>query len=390
MNPIEQTFWQIIFSFSALHGFFIAVILLVNKKGQIKANLLLAALIISISLILTNYFFSLIGVHKTMPHFMNAAFPLWFIIGPIFYYYFSSLITKRKIFKWVDLLHFIPLLICLWVLSPFYASTAEEKLALLNGTGVRTVPAYQFQAILYLYFVQTVAYIVFTSIMLRKYEKNFKQQSADTNVVSVDWLRTLILILIAFLTIDFLVGISMRILKVHNLNYTYSSVILITSFIYFIAYNLILHPRRVFSSASIATTEINKDSKYQSSVLDENEIINIGQSLTIIMEKEKPFLNEELRLPDLANIIEVSPHKLSQVLNQSFNQNFYNFINKYRVNEVQNRLADPKYNKNSILGIALDAGFNSNASFYRIFKQHTGQTPSQYLKANSLSSLETI
>lgn len=383
MTAAQQTFWQIIFSFSAFHGFFIAVILLFNKKGYLKANRILAALVISISILLTNYFLSLIGIYKTFPHLLYFAFPLWYLIGPIFYYYFSTLITKHKKFKWTDLLHFIPFIICIVVLWPFYSSSAETKLAILNGTAARTVPAYQFQAIIYLYFLQTVGYIIYTSIMLRNYERKFKEQSADTNVVDIDWLRTLIVILIIFLTIDFVVANAMNILQIQNPNYTNASIVVITSFIYFIAYNLILHPSRVFSSESVKTEEVNNSVKYKTSVLGDEEIKNIAERLTDIMEREKPFLNEELRLSDLADIIEVSPHKLSQVINQSFNQNFYNFVNMHRVKEVQKRLTDPENNKKSIIGIAFDTGFNSNASFYRIFKKYTGQTPSQYLKTNS-------
>ena len=72
-------------------------------------------------------------------------------------------------------------------------------------------------------------------------------------------------------------------------------------------------------------------------------------------------------------------HHLSQVLTQELKLNFYDFINQYRVQEVQARLVDPRYRNLTILAIVFDVGFNSNASFYRIFKKHTGQTPSRYI-----------
>jgi len=388
MNPVQLTIWQLIFGISALHGYLIASILFFNKRSNQKANRILGALVFSISLILTNYTFSLIGVFEYMPHLVSATFPLWFIVGPLFYFYFRSLIAKAENFKTADLLHFLPLVICLLVMSPFYVSGGDEKLALIHGDGVSKVPYYQFMSLLYLYTLQTVVYIVLASRMLRAYEKFFKQQLADTIIVSIEWLRTLILILIIFLAIDFIVGTTMMITEVENDNYSYGSVIVIASFIYFIAYNLILNPGRIFPAVTYTNSNQISEAKYQSSVLEKNEIINIGMNLTLVMEKEKPFLNEELRLPDLADIIAVSPHQLSQVINQSFNQNFYNFVNQHRVKEVQERLADPKYEKNTILGIALEAGFNSSASFYRVFKQHTGQTPSQYLKNNKISSLD--
>jgi len=387
MNAVQLTIWQLVFGFSALHGFFIVFILFFNKRTNQKANRILAALVLSISLILTNYTLSLIGVYEYAPHLITSAFPLWFIIGPLFYLYFRLLIEKHKKFNVADLLHLLPLLICLIVMSPFYTISADEKLALLHGEGVSRVPYYQFMALLYLYTAQTVIYIVISSRMLQRYEKSFKQQSADTMVVSIEWLRTLIRILIIFLAVDFIIGSTMMLTKVENDNYSYGSVILIASFIYFIAYNLILNPDRIFSTINQSSPIQPDENKYQSSTLEEKEIENIGMNLSSVMEKEKPFLNEELRLPDLADIIDVSPHQLSQVINQSFNQNFYNFINQHRVQEVQKRLSDPKYDHVTILGIALDTGFNSNASFYRVFKQHTGQTPSQYLKSNKISDL---
>lgn len=385
MTPVQQTLWQVLFSFSALHGFFIAIVLLISKKGDRKSNRILAALVIAISIILTNYFLSHTGIYLSFPHLMYAAFPLWFIIGPVFFYYFSSLIAKDKHFKWTVLLHFVPFITCILVLSPFYTAGAETKLAILNGKDVKTVPDWQFQAIVYLYFVQTVGYIIYTSIMLRTYEKHVKEQSADTKVVDITWLRTLIYILIAFLVIDFVVGKTMTYFHIYNPNITNSSIILITSFIYFIAYNLILNPNRIFTSESIEKATDSKNEKYKTSALEAEERNNIARRLSQIMETEKPFLKEELRLADLAEIIGISPHKLSQVLNQHFNMNFYNFVNLHRVKEVQKQLIDTDSSKKSIIEIALNAGFNSSASFYRIFKQQTGKTPSQFLKTKSLA-----
>jgi AraC-like DNA-binding protein len=98
------------------------------------------------------------------------------------------------------------------------------------------------------------------------------------------------------------------------------------------------------------------------------------------MDKEKPFLRSKITLNQLVLDINISSHHLSQLLNEILDQNFFNFINLYRVEELKKRLGDPKYKNLTILGIAFDTGFNSKAAFNRIFKKHTGLTPSAYLR----------
>lgn len=96
------------------------------------------------------------------------------------------------------------------------------------------------------------------------------------------------------------------------------------------------------------------------------------------METEQPYINMDLTLKDLATALDTYPYYITQVLNTVFNQNFYDFINTYRVEEVQRRLSDPQFKNLTILAVAYDCGFNSKSSFNRIFKQKTGLTPSQY------------
>ncbi len=103
----------------------------------------------------------------------------------------------------------------------------------------------------------------------------------------------------------------------------------------------------------------------------------IKGKLEELMELEKPFLNANLTLFDLSNAVNVSSREVSNCLNREMKMNFYEFINRYRVSEVKTRL-ETDGDKFTILAIALDCGFNSKASFNRIFKQITGFTPSEY------------
>jgi AraC-like DNA-binding protein len=119
---------------------------------------------------------------------------------------------------------------------------------------------------------------------------------------------------------------------------------------------------------------------YKKSGLTEVEAQNHLKNLLQIMETEKPYLNSDLTLRDLAEKLSLSTHNLSEILNTRLNQNFYDFINRFRVEEVKRRLADNESEKYSLLAVAFDSGFNSKAGFNTVFKKQTGTTPSQYRK----------
>lgn len=96
------------------------------------------------------------------------------------------------------------------------------------------------------------------------------------------------------------------------------------------------------------------------------------------MEREKIYQNPELKLTDLAAHLELSPHYLSQLLNIHVGENFYDFINRRRVEEFKESLNDPTKQHFNLLGLAYEAGFNSKAAFNNAFKKYTGMTPSEF------------
>ncbi|MGH7468659.1 MAG: helix-turn-helix domain-containing protein [Longimicrobiales bacterium] len=96
------------------------------------------------------------------------------------------------------------------------------------------------------------------------------------------------------------------------------------------------------------------------------------------MEAKRPWENSELTLADLAELLSTTPHKVSEVLNARLGQTFYDFVNGYRVREVQRRIERDKARAPTLLVLALEAGFASKSTFNDAFKKHAGQTPSQY------------
>ncbi|MFK7811951.1 MAG: helix-turn-helix domain-containing protein [Maribacter sp.] len=119
---------------------------------------------------------------------------------------------------------------------------------------------------------------------------------------------------------------------------------------------------------------------YSKSGLTPEKIENLANRLTEHMEIEKPFLDENLNLSLLAVQSEISQPHLSQVINQHFKMNFYDFVNRYRIEEAKRKLSTSDFDHLSVLGIAFECGFKSKSSFNRYFKKYTGVSPSEFKK----------
>ncbi|WP_276876504.1 helix-turn-helix domain-containing protein [Chryseobacterium joostei] len=98
------------------------------------------------------------------------------------------------------------------------------------------------------------------------------------------------------------------------------------------------------------------------------------------METEKPYLDGDLNLLKLSDRVQINAHQLSYLLNNGFQENFFYFVNKYRVEHAKKMLIDDSFQKLSILGIAFESGFNSKTAFNTIFKKMTDMTPSEFRK----------
>ena len=121
--------------------------------------------------------------------------------------------------------------------------------------------------------------------------------------------------------------------------------------------------------------------RYERSGLGDEEAAQLGEALLAIMSAENPWKDSELTLADLATRLDSTPHKLSEVLNSEIGQTFYDFVNGYRVREVQRRIRAGEAKTLKMLALALDAGFASKSTFNQAFKKHTSQTPSDFRQA---------
>ncbi|MGA2142345.1 MAG: AraC family transcriptional regulator, partial [Brevinematales bacterium] len=117
-----------------------------------------------------------------------------------------------------------------------------------------------------------------------------------------------------------------------------------------------------------------KSVKYYSGRQD---LLNDLEKIENIMDKEKPYLDPEFTLQDLADMADIPRNRLSWILNKQKKQSFYDFLNLYRINEAKRLMITGEFS--NILKIAYNSGFKSKSTFYSSFKRITTKTPSEYL-----------
>lgn len=132
--------------------------------------------------------------------------------------------------------------------------------------------------------------------------------------------------------------------------------------------------------ASSQETAVERE-KYQSSSLTEPKKDQLVEQLLAHMEREKPYLEPQLTLSDLAEQLDLPAHYLSQLVNERLNVSFLDFVNGYRVATARELLSDAQYDHYSLVGVGFEAGFNSKTAFYSAFKRVTSSTPGSFRKS---------
>lgn len=138
------------------------------------------------------------------------------------------------------------------------------------------------------------------------------------------------------------------------------------------------------SSELPESMEENRKEKYQKSKIEENTAVLIVGKLNECMEKDRLYLNPDLKLQDVAKVVQCSTGDLSQVLNVFMNIGFTDYVNKYRVNEFIERVQDKSASRYTLASLSEQCGFSSRTSFFRSFKKFKGMSPAEYIKVHGI------
>lgn len=364
--------FPIILGITSGAAFLLGFLLLAHsRKVNPIANRYLGLFVLTLGLAIIEIPLFYQKIHIKHPNFFEMIGLIRFLTAPFLYcsiLYFTSFSKK---FEKKNLLHCLPFLIFLIFRFPFFVTGKNIEFSYEVGRVVFFI----LQTALPL---QAIIYWCLSFRRLQKHIKNIHQISSSTEQIDLSWLKYFLLILV-FIIIAWLN------LVFFNLN----SLIELTPFIYllsvfFLAY-FSLQQKEIFDFSKSELNDLSaiKEGKKETQKrVSESRMIELNEKLQMLIDLEKVYLENDLSLPKLAKRMNASCNEVSFVINELHSDNFYNFINKYRVEEAKILLVSEKYNQLNILGIAYESGFNSKTTFNTTFKKHTGFSPTEFVKSN--------
>lgn len=359
------------------------IALLSLKKGNKKANILLATIVIINTMSCLNSLLMYTGAYKYTPTLIIASYPFVFIIGALYFFYIQQLLPNQFTFKWFHLFHLIPLFWGINEVKWFFPFSFDQKVTVL---GQMWFGGYHIQwndfIILSIPNLITIIYLLICVMDIIQTTTKLKMNFSNTDIEHLSWLKKLTITYLALISIDFLRLVFTVVFKWDPGQGEIITNLLISILVQYYIYQTIKNPKRVFYKIALPkkTSKLLNTLKTPTTASNLIQDQDFAKKLHLFMENENPYLNSELKTHELATMLDVTPHYLSKIINQEFKVNFYNFINKYRVEEFKKR-AIQKENKNlTLTAIAQEVGFNSKSSFNRIFKTVTSTTPSEFIK----------
>ena len=346
--------------------------LFTHRKGNIFSNRIFAGFLISKAFINVGVlcYYNQYSVYSSHP-WLYIVFPsFYFLVAPLLYLYTQSVLYRDFRIKPTHLIHATPFVLDMILKTILFMKTPDAQ-NLLTTTGGLIPPGFSVIHSL-ITDIQVFVYLGSALFHLHRYRSAIKDLYSSIERIYLSWLK---LVLIGFAVIQsFYLYKHVSILLIGSYIQSLTIWMNLAEFIIVtvIFYQCLRWPE-VFS-------EVNHKRKYEKSSLSESDKEKYLKNIKAYMESEKPYLNPILTLYELADKLSLRPRYLSQILNESLRQNFYDFINTYRIDEAKRLLAEDVSGKKTILEILFDAGFNSKSSFNNVFKKHTGMTPLQFKK----------
>jgi AraC-like DNA-binding protein len=340
---------------------------------------------------------------------LDALYPLLFkclsclqyLLGPGIFISILYFVNPPKAFRLQDSLHFLPFTI--YVAIEFIWIFDQKTIAAMPLFAITENVSFLVRDLLPLI---TLGYLINSYIILRKHQANIKLIASNISHINLGWLKQLLFILAlsllfwindAFLGLSFLTTLMPFVYAVSVFLLAYFSIKQKTVFDFrekdMKAISEVLAgvntpaqemPREQSDIRELPLTQVpaTRKERGKQQRLNPEQVAALSARLAILMENDKLYLDNALSLPAVAEKLGISIHESSYLINAVTKDNFYMYINKYRVEEAKRLLTSARMEELNILGIAFASGFNSKTTFNTTFKKIVGISPSGYVKTH--------
>jgi len=385
MKPFEfQTvlfnFHDVILIMTAMQCLFFAALIYVTNTHRIKSMFFLTAFLIAHALIPINElimwgaeFKFLVRIQWPSLYFIPEV--AYYLDGPLLFFCIKSLVFKDFSLRKVDLVHLLPLLSYIGFISGIYYGLSFElrQQMLLDESFVYSA---SYVGTEFFCKLVRVGYAIACLILLSRYKDLLQDTHSNIVKVHINWLKGLVIgFTVVMLSETVLIGS-----KVVNLIEPFNSGIfmyigLTGNYTSFVLINLF-----IFTAIRYFLTFIQVMDKEPLKKPVDDHFVNpeMAAEVDAALLKNMAFMDPDITLDKLAESLSLIPRDLSMLINRHYQVNFYEFINKYRIEEAKKMLLAPKYKNTTITDIYLAVGFNSKSVFYTFFKKFEGVTPSNF------------
>lgn len=341
--PIIIVFQSLLFS----------LILFSNKGEKKNSNYYLASFLVLLGV---QFIFIIVKDIGVKSNFINSsAFLFGYCYGPILYFYTKSLVYKSFDFQRIQLVHFLPGL--------FFTSLLILGLPVNEMIGV-------------FMYLSLICYVFVATKDIFNYRKVIRETRSEINQINLLWLqKTMILFTIALL-LDIFDRFLGSLDFYRNLPFTYLIIAFLVNWMFYKGFK----QPQIFLGITKQDEKIVQDKKNISEAKKPNKADSLDLKLIKdFMNNNEVYLNPQLNLDQLSDYLNISPRRLSYLINTFLNINFISFINSYRVKKAKELIELYEENE-TIVSILYESGFNSKSVFNEAFKKNAGITPTEYRK----------
>jgi AraC-like DNA-binding protein len=370
---------EILFLIVIFQLLFTSVFLFTHRGGRRVSNGLLALFFLVIAFNLIDNLLLIKGVYLRNPGYALWSVWLLLLFGPLLYLYSQSIVYRNFRMTFRKGLHFLPFVLLFLITEVYWQiQGAAEQRRMLEQIMTRRVPAYQYWDSA-LIFVQFYLYMYFCYRLIGRFRKAAGDAFSDYRRTDIRWLSNTLLFFSATMglaAVNSLIGLT-------SLAAFWWPVFLVVIGLLWGYVNLLLLKALRDSELFGVLEEEDLPDLPEGPVKGVEEWAELLGRLRGYMELRRPWLDPDLTLDDLAAQLKLRPKLLSQAINEGLGQNFFEFINTYRIGEAKRLLTNPADKKITVLEVLYEVGFNSKSSFNTVFKKQTGLTPSEFKKKNS-------
>jgi len=308
-----------------------------------------------------------------------------YALGPLIYLYVKSITQSNFQFKNNYWWFFTPAILMVVYRLVIFAYDASQPGFSETQNGILKIQLDESYVQSISSFIETpfmLLFLAFTFQLFYNYRNKIQQYFSNTYKLELNWILSfLILFSLSFLygSIQDIIGAFYTDLNYEQRWWLNLFMAIITLYVgikgYFTDTSKLNRLDFSFSPKTIGIPEEDSSLEYKSISEVDRAIVKD------LMESQKAYLDPEINLSDLAKIANMSRGQLSEIINSGFGKNFNDFVNEYRVAAFKDMLKANKHQQLSLLGIAQECGFNSKATFNRVFKKLTNHSPTEYLNS---------